>query len=59
MTVVRTYQENARFSVGTAWHMGMWVQLWFENIKIKYCVINFIGAPLNEADRDFNSKGLI
>ena len=31
-SVVRTYQENARFSVGTAWHMNMWDQLWFENI---------------------------
>ena len=38
--------------------MKMWVQLWFENIKIKYCVINFIGAPHNEADRAFNSGGL-
>ena len=33
--VVRTYQENARFSVGTAWHMKMWDQLWFENINDK------------------------
>ena len=47
-----------RFSVGTAWHMEMWVQLCFENIKIQYCVVNFIGAPLNEADRAFNSKVL-
>ena len=31
--VVRTYQEDARFSVGTAWHMKMWDQLWFENIR--------------------------
>ena len=38
--------------------MEMWVQLWFENIKIKYCVVNFIGAPLNEADRAFNSDVL-
>ncbi len=33
--VLRTYQENARFSVGTAWHMKMWDQLWFENINDK------------------------
>ena len=33
--VVRTYQESARLSVGTAWHMKMWVQLWFENINDK------------------------
>ena len=33
--VVRTYQESARLSVGTAWHMKMWVQLWFENIYDK------------------------
>ena len=33
--VVRTYQESARFSVGTAWHMKMWDQLWFENIYDK------------------------
>ena len=25
---------------------------------IKYCVIHFIGAPLNEADRAFNSDVL-
>ena len=25
---------------------------------IKYCVINFIGAPHNEADRAFNSNVL-
>ena len=33
--VVRTYQESARLSVGTAWHMKMWDQLWFENINDK------------------------
>ena len=56
--VVRTCQESARLSVGTAWHMKMWVQLWFENIMIKNCVIHFIGAPLNEAVRAFNFRCL-
>ncbi len=26
--------------------------------KIKYCVVNFIGAPLNETNRDFISDVL-
>jgi hypothetical protein len=30
------YTEEARgFRIGTAWHMKMWVQLWFENIYDK------------------------
>ena len=56
--VVRTYQENARFSVGTAWHMKMWDQLWFENIKDKVLCYTLYRCTPNEADRAFNSNVL-
>jgi len=56
--VVRTYQESARLSVGTAWHMKMWDQLWFENINDKVLCYTLYRCTPNEADRAFNSNVL-
>ena len=56
--VVRTYQESARLSVGTAWHMKMWAQLWFENINDKELCYTLYRCTPDEADRAFNSNVL-
>ena len=35
MQLLEHTKEARGFRIGTAWHMKMWVQLWFENIYDK------------------------